>query len=635
MDRGAVVHIDLGGAQLLTDYTIEKSAFISISLFCRRLPANFETFSPVVASMTVMRKRFAGLVDKDLCKPTKCGHECARVCPINRKGEECIKIAEFAEIVEPLCIGCGLCVRACPFKALTVVNYPSALETERPIHRYGVNEFELFRLPVPMKGVTGIVGPNGVGKSTALKILSGRLSPNLGLVHGQDLEEKIRKGGGIWKELITMHRGTEAQSYLELLAAGEIRAVLKPQDVTALRHLPDFGKTVADIAIDDGLIDRFHLRPVLERSLEKLSGGEMQRVAVAAALSKDADFYYFDEPMSFLDVRQRLNVAKAIRELAGRGKHIIVVEHDLATLDYLADNVYIFYGKPGVFGIVSKPYTVKRGINVFLDGYIPEDNVRIREATIFAVPGEEKKKARDVLVSVAGLRKAFSGFEVRVDAGEIYRDEVLGIFGANGLGKTTFAKILAGVEEPDEGTVSKKITISYKPQDISRPGEFRGTVSDILEGVGQDLVTALQLGDLLLKNVKDLSGGELQRVAIAACLGKDADYYLLDEPSAFLDVDQRLAVAKLLKEKNNVAVIDHDLLFLSYVADRAMLFTGEPGRQGRAEFLPLKEGMNRFLSQPEISITFRADPENRRPRANKPGSVVDREQREKGEFFSL
>ncbi len=580
-----------------------------------------------------MRKRFAGLVEKDLCKPTKCAHECARVCPINRKGEDCIKIAEYAEIVEPLCIGCGLCVKACPFDALTVVNYPSALETENPIHRYGVNEFELFRLPIPTKGVVGILGPNGVGKSTALKILAGKVIPNLGIVHEQEAQEKIKKGHGVWEELIRMHRGTEAQVYLERLAKSEVRAVLKPQDVSALRHLAEFGKTVADLKLDEEYIKRFHLEPVLGRGLEKLSGGEMQRVAVAAALSKDADFYYFDEPTSFLDVRQRLNVAKAIRELADRGKFVVVVEHDLATLDYLADTVYIFYGNPAVFGVVSKPYTVKRGINIFLDGYVPEDNVRIREPVVFAVPGAEKKRAKDVLVSVSGLRKRFNGFELKVDSGEIYRDEVLGIFGANGLGKTTFAKIIAGVEEPDEGEVSKKIKISYKPQEITK--EFRGIVQDALQGVDQDIITKLQLGNLLLKSVKDLSGGELQRVAIAACLGKEADYYLLDEPSAFLDVDQRLAVAKLLREKNNAAVIDHDLLFLSYVADRAMLFLGDSGRKGSAEFLPLKEGFNRFLSQPEISVTFRADPENKRPRANKAGSVVDREQRDKGEFFAL
>jgi ATP-binding cassette subfamily E protein 1 len=582
-----------------------------------------------------MRKRFAGLVDKDLCKPTKCAHECARVCPINRKGEDCIKIAEYAEIVEPLCIGCGLCVKACPFDALTVVNYPAALETERPIHRYGVNEFELFRLPIPTKGVTGILGPNGAGKSTALKILSGKLAPNLGLVHPEEAEKEIRKGRGMWEELIRMHRGTEAQAYLERLSKGELRTVLKPQDVSALRHLSEFGKTVADLALEESLVKRFHLEPVMGRGLEKLSGGEMQRVAVAAALSKDADFYYFDEPTSFLDVRQRLNVAKAIRELADRGKFVVVVEHDLATLDYLADTVYVLYGNPGVFGVVSKPYTVKRGINIFLDGYVPEDNVRIREPVVFAAPGAEKKRAKEVLVSVAGLRKKLGGFELRVDSGEIRRDEVLGIFGANGLGKTTFAKILAGVEEPGEGTVSRKIKISYKPQDISRPGEFRGTAQEVLAGVNQDIITKLQLSGLLLKSMKDLSGGELQRVAIAACLGKEADYYLLDEPSAFLDVEQRLAVAKLLREKNSIAVIDHDLLFLSYVADRAMLFLGESGRKGSAEFLPLKQGFNKFLGQPEISITFRADPENKRPRANKPGSVVDREQREKGEFFAL
>jgi ATP-binding cassette subfamily E protein 1 len=306
-----------------------------------------------------------------------------------------------------------------------------------------------------------------------------------------------------------------------------------------------------------------------------------------------------------------------------------VVEHDLATLDFMADRVHIFYGEPGVFGVASKPYIVKKGINSFLNGYVAEDNMKIREKTVFeeVEPGRAKKKA--TLTSFENIHKSYDGFDLKIKEGELYKHEALGVFGPNALGKTTFAKILAG-EIPFTGSISDKIRISYKPQYIS--SDFEGKVSEMLGKVNDDIILKLGLDKLMEKIVKNLSGGELQRVAIALCLSKEADLYLLDEPSAFLDVDQRLVVAKLIKSSGKTAaVIDHDLLFLSYVAERAMLFSGIPGKRGSAEFLQLKDGFNKFLKS--IDVTFRRDEETKRPRANKLNSVKDREQKEKGEYF--
>jgi ATP-binding cassette subfamily E protein 1 len=559
------------------------------------------------------------VVDKELCKPKKCGHECAKVCPVNRKGENCVTISENAIIDESLCIGCGLCVKKCPFMAIDVVNLPEMLK-EAPIHRFGQNGFALFRLPIPTKGVVGLLGPNGTGKSTALAILAGKIDPNLGM-------EKEQKN--VWSNLIKLYRGSELQAYLERLEKGEIRVSIKPQDVSRLRHLPDLGKNVYDLQIDEKLIAEFDLVHLAERSLEQLSGGELQRVAIAAALSKDADIYYFDEPASYLDVRHRLKVAKAIRQVSQRAP-VIVVEHDLAMLDWLADQIHIFYGKPGVFGVVSKPYGVRRGINLFLDGYIPEDNVRIRERIVFGERGLPVEGYQELLVSWTDIRKSYDGFKLTVESGEIRKNEVLSIFGANGLGKTTFARCLAG-ELEFEGNINRKIKISYKPQYIAAP---KALVREVLSGVSQDLILRLGLDQLMEKECEGLSGGELQRVAIAICLSREAELYLLDEPSAFLDVDQRLTVASLLRAKASTAsvvVIDHDMLFLSYVGDRAMLFSGKPGFRGNASMMKLEDGFNAFLS--ELGVTFRVDPENLRPRANKPNSVADREQKEAGKWW--
>ncbi len=570
------------------------------------------------------------VIDYDLCKPDKCGNFlCARLCPVNREGIECITKHQRDEgghkrllplINEGTCIGCGICVTRCPFHAISIVNTPEQLQ-EKPIHRYGENAFALFRLPIPVKGVVGLLGPNGCGKSTAMKILAGQISPNLGL-----FDKEAR-----WEELIKISRGTELQKYLEEMKSKEIKTVLKPQNVA---DIPAAAKGGAEkFVTDDGVIKKLELQNCLDRELSELSGGELQRVAIAAAMSKDADIYYFDEPMSYLDAGQRFNVARAIKELAEK-KFVMVTEHDLATLDFLADRVHIFYGVPGTYGIASKPHSTKQGINIFLGGFVKEDNVRIHDSISFAHTSQEgMRKRKDVLLEFTGIKKHYTNFSLHIAEGGINRNEVLGIIGSNALGKSTFAKILAGETEAD-GTISKKVKISYKPQYLS--ADFEGTVSELIESqkLNYDqyalLARQMDMERLLEKQVKALSGGELQRTAVLIALSRDCDMFLLDEPSAYLDVNQRLAVAKAIKGKTAM-VIDHDLLFLSYIADSTMLFSGTPGREGSAEILPLKEGFNKFLKQ--IGITFRRDEQTKRPRANKLDSQMDREQKEKGEYF--
>ncbi len=570
------------------------------------------------------------VIDYDKCDPNKCGWQCINVCPINRKGETCIgkdmvtingSARELPVITESLCIGCGLCVKKCPKRAIKIVNTPERLKT-RPIHRYGKNGFVLFRLPIPKKGVVGLLGSNGVGKTTALKILSGELKPNLG---SADVE---------WNEIINIHKGTELFNYMKKLSDGNIKAVYKPQQVDKIPNVLS-GK-VSDLLpnVSDEMKAKLNLTKILDRDIKNLSGGELQRVAIAAALSKEGDIYYFDEPTSYLDVKERLNVAKLIREKSSSSP-VMVVEHDLATLDFLADTIHIFYGEPGAFGIVSKPYTVKNGINAFLDGYIKGDNVRIRDPIVFE-RFQSMKKRNDILVEFTDIKKSFDGFELHVDGGAIYKGHVLGILGANGLGKTTFVKILAGLYEFD-GSISKQVKVSYKPQFIF--SKYNGSVLSILSEINpystevmNTIIKPLGVDRLFEKKVSSLSGGELQRVAIAMCMGRKADLYLLDEPCAYLDVEQRIALAKLIRNSDKTfVIIDHDLLFLNYISDETMLFTGEQSKFGRAKTMSLKDGMNEFLK--EIGVTFRKDPETNRPRANKPGSQKDTEQKSKGVYY--
>lgn len=137
----------------------------------------------------------------------------------------------------------------------------------------------------------------------------------------------------------------------------------------------------------------------------------------------------------------------------------------------------------------------------------------------------------------------------------------------------------------------------------------------------------------------ELSGGELQRLSLAISLSQEAEVYLFDEPTAHLDVEQRIRAAKAIRrvtESKNAAaiIVDHDIVFIDYISQRAMVFSGEPGVEGQASRpMDLRSAMNRFLS--EVGITFRRDKETKRPRVNKLDSYLDREQKEKGEYYYL
>jgi ATP-binding cassette subfamily E protein 1 len=554
-------------------------------------------------------------------------------------------------ISEELCSGCGICTNRCPFDAINVINIPEALED--PIHRYGQNMFELFGIPNISNGsVVGILGPNGIGKSTIIRILSGELIPNLG-----NWEEDKNKDSDIsnvekWEKVINHFKGSQLQSYFKNLSQGKSKVIHKPQMVD---QLPKFVKGNVETLLTgvdergkfDEILETLDLKNILSREIANLSGGELQRVAIAATVLRDGDFYYFDEPTSWLDVRQRLNAVKVIRSLAESGKSVMVIEHDLATLDAISDYVHILYGQSGAYGVVSQMKGVRVGINAYISGFLKEENVRIRKQAIeFTVRPPTVEDEGEAISSYTNLRKSYEGFSLEVEAGEIFHSEIVTAFGSNGIGKTTFAKILAKAEKPDEGEVEEKVTIAYKPQYIV--SNFEGKVENFLymnaPSYGSnifksEIMKPFSLEELLDKEVKELSGGELQRLAVATTLSKEAEIYLLDEPTAFLDVEQRLiagrAIRKIIESRNAASlIIDHDIVFIDYISDRAMVFYGEPGLNGIAtKPTDLRTSMNKFLK--DLKITFRRDKETKRPRVNKLDSYLDREQKENGEYYYL
>jgi len=578
------------------------------------------------------------VLDRDRCQPATCSLECIRFCPGVRMGDETIVMEEGGKprISEELCTGCGICIHKCPYNAIAIVNLPDELSTEI-VHQYGANGFRFYRLPYPQaKAVVGIIGQNGLGKTSILKVLSGELVPNLG-------------GSGDKEAVLERFAGTQFHDYFAQLYGGELKAVHKPQYVDALSRLAggnagELLEKVDERGLLRELVRELQLEVAVERELRELSGGELQRIAIAATVLRDAELYFFDEPSSYLDVKQRLNAAKVIRRL-GESRRVLVVEHDLVVLDYLADYVHGVYGRPGAYGVVSRPRTVRQGINAYLSGYYKDENVRFRrEAIRFEVRPPSAAWKSGALLSFNGIEKSYDGFKLEVRRGEVREGEILGILGPNATGKTTFVKILAGVEEADAGEVDAKVKVSYKPQYLRADRDL--PVREALRGVSEtysseeflrEVARPLGIEMLFDSPLTELSGGELQRVAIAASLLREAEIYLLDEPSAYLDVEQRMAVAKVLRrfvENRGVSgmVVDHDILFIDYVSDRLMVFSGEPGKKGLSEGTEgMREGMNKFLK--DVMITFRRDPETGRPRANKPGSQKDMVQKKSGEYY--
>ncbi|KAF8745531.1 hypothetical protein HU200_013432 [Digitaria exilis] len=532
------------------------------------------------------------IVSEDKCKPKKCRQECKKSCPVVKTGKLCIEVtpaSKLAFISEELCIGCGICVKKCPFDAIEIINLPKDWK-RIPLTDMGPTPSSCTatcRLPVPRPGqVLGLVGTNGIGKSTALKVLAGKLKPNLGR----------------FKAIIK----PQYVDHIPKAVQGNVGQVLEQKDERDMK---------AELCVD------LELNQVIDRNVGDLSGGELQRFAIAVVAVQNAEIYMFDEPSSYLDVKQRLKAAQVIRSLLRPNSYVIVVEHDLSVLDYLSDFICCLYGKPGAYGVVTLPFSVREGINIFLAGFVPTENLRFRDESLTFKIAETQESAEEIETyqryKYPTMSKTQGNFKLTVVEGEFTDSQIVVMLGENGTGKTTFIRMLAGLLKPDtvEGTDIEipEFNVSYKPQKISP--KFQNTVRHLLHQkirdsymhpqFVSDVMKPLQIEQLMDQEVINLSGGELQRVAICLCLGKPADIYLIDEPSAYLDSEQRIVASKVIKRfilhaKKTAFIVEHDFIMATYLADKVIVYEGRPSIDCVANApQSLVSGMNKFLSVSE------------------------------------
>jgi len=421
------------------------------------------------------------------------------------------------------------------------------------------------------------------------------------------------------------------------------------------------------------------INKIINSFIQTLSGGELQRLLCWITAITPADVYIFDEPSNYLDIKQRLIMIKLIREIIMKNEnaYVLVIDHDLSMLDYISDELYIVYGKPSAYGIVSKPLTTLEGINMYLSGYINSQNVRFRDEEFNLKPAndigiiqetkleetkleETKQTKSDLSNTVVNVYKypantiEFTGFKLSIPEGEIkLSNSICVILGENGTGKTTFINWLGK-------SLGLLVSIKEQTTNIKRFADKNGIYPSVLELLHHkiksnyfnptfqtDVIKQLGIEELSSRPINELSGGELQRVLIVLCLGTPADIYLFDEPSANLDIEYRLKITKVIKKfiinwNKSAFIIEHDIMmsvaFAQESGSSILLVKQDCLDEKKIKYCSISEpmdftqGINGFLKL--MGITMRISGHNR-PRINKFGSQLDQEQKKTGKYYGM
>jgi ATP-binding cassette subfamily E protein 1 len=519
----------------------------------------------------------------------------------------------------------------------------------------------------------GIIGENGVGKSTVIKILSNSIQPNFEEFGEFSKDKKIPDS----KEIIKRFRGNEIQKYLDKLYHDKLILSIKPQQIeielTRLR-IKKINPTVKQYIhkkLEKELLDPENNKIIYEKlktydlielfdiPILNVSGGELQRILCVISALKNANVYIFDEPSNYLDIKKRIQIAYLISSLVQTDKIVIVIDHDLAILDYISDYVTIMFGLPSAYGVTSMCYTTGVGINSYFDGFIKAENMRFRQSSYDFK--ELSLSDTDVKTITSSFEYdemiiEYSNFKLKIDKGSFPTESsILVILGENGTGKTTFLNYLKD---------KLKFTISYKPQYLNytvfeRSDGTYPTVDELFNDkirskyyndlFRSDVVKPLMISKIADRKINELSGGELQRMWIVYCLGSDAQIYLLDEPSSNLDVEMRIRVTKIIKKYilHNMKIcfiVEHDIMMATSLAQetnsKVIVFTKLESDKKELRYAlanspsDFKLGINNFLGS--LGITIRTESEygkHNRPRINKFNSAKDKEQKKNGTYY--
>ena len=611
--------------------------------------------------------RRIAIIDQNKCKPEKCKKECIKGCPPQQRGVKVIDIEDIskisntnvdpaltdkkqiAKIAESLCIGCNICVNKCPFNAIKIINLPYE-KKEDILHRYTANGFRLYGLPIMKKNaVIGIIGENAIGKTTLIEILSDILRPNF------EIFDKTTEP----KAIIQKYRGTVLQDYLKDLYTNKLNISIKYQKLKTNLTNEHLDLTVQEyyqlLNLDINTLrtstyyHKLELNNIIGTRLRELSGGEMQKMMCFVVASTESDVYIFDEPSNYLDVKQRLEICKLIRSLVSTNRYVLVIEHDLSMLDFISDELYILFGVPGAYGIVSKPLTVLEGINMYLKGFINQQNIRFREEeydfkSVNEISSQIIIDTSNIEYKYEGSEIVFDNFKLLIQPQNINLNSAIYlVMGENGTGKSTFIKYLAS---------TLGLNVSYKEQNLSNSKYESLTVEELFykkihiaytdTNFIQSVVKPLDIDQIKNIKINKLSGGSMQKVMIILCLGTPADIYLIDEPSAHLDIDKRLKLTKIIRNyimanKKCAFIIEHDIMMsvaMGQDINNRIIMTERVSDDERvyqiSPYMDFETGINKFLKSLDISMRTS---NNGRPRINKYMSQMDREQKLTNHYY--